>query len=68
MLCNRLLLLGFMDGKHALDANDVADVIEDMRQEFAPNLAPVGASIERPEEVQAGPKVKIAGAERNGDI
>ena len=68
VLCNRLLLLGFMDGKHALDANDVADVIEDMRQEFAPNLAPVGASIERPEEVQAGPKVKIAGAERNGDI
>ena len=36
LLCNRLLLLGCMDEKRALDAGDVAVVIEEMTQEFAP--------------------------------
>jgi len=36
VLCNRLLLLGYMDEKHAITGSDVALVIEDMQQEFAP--------------------------------
>jgi len=36
ILCNRLLLLGFMDEKHALRAADVMAVVEDMADEFAP--------------------------------
>ena len=36
MLCSRLLLLGYMDEKHAISGNDVAAVIEDLEQEFAP--------------------------------
>ena len=40
ILCNRLLLLGYMDEKHALSGNDVAAVIEDMKQEFAPITSP----------------------------
>jgi general secretion pathway protein A len=40
MLCNRLLLLGFMDEKHAITGNDAAAVIEDMRLEFAPTRLP----------------------------
>ena len=38
ILCNRLLLLGFMDEKHALGEADVMAVVEDMAQEFAPML------------------------------
>jgi putative secretion ATPase (PEP-CTERM system associated) len=40
ILCDRLLLLGYMDEKHALDRNDVATVIEDLEQEFAPTILP----------------------------
>ena len=36
VLCNRLLLLGYMDEKHAIRAPDVAAVIEDLEQEMAP--------------------------------
>ena len=36
LLCNRLLLLGFMDEKHAITGSDAATVIEEMEQEFAP--------------------------------
>ena len=43
MLCNRLLLLGCMDDKHALGAAEVNEVAADMAQEFAP-LAPEAAS------------------------
>ena len=35
VLCNRLLLLGCMDEKHSLTADDVGTVIDDMHQEFA---------------------------------
>jgi general secretion pathway protein A len=38
ILCNRLLLLGFMDEKHALGVADVIAVVEDIAQEFAPML------------------------------
>lgn len=38
-LCDRLLLLGRMDEKHAFSAKDVFDVIDDMKNEFGP-LAP----------------------------
>ena len=40
VLCNRLLLLGYMDEKHAITGNDVAIVIEEMEQEFAPTNLP----------------------------
>jgi len=68
VLCNRLLLLGFMDGKHVLTARDAADVIEDMRQEFAPTLVTMEPALDRHDEVQPAPKAKIAGAERSGDL
>ena len=41
VLCNRLLLLGFMDEKHAITGNDVTIVVDEMAQEFAPTI--VGA-------------------------
>jgi len=44
ILCNRLLLLGCMDEKHALGADDVVAVIEDMDQEFAPVSLPLTGS------------------------
>ena len=40
VLCNRLLLLGYMDEKHELTAEDVATVIDEMKQEFAPATLP----------------------------
>ncbi len=36
VLCDRLLLLGHLDEKHALTAREVAEVIDDLQQEFAP--------------------------------
>jgi putative secretion ATPase (PEP-CTERM system associated) len=36
VLCDRLLLLGHLDEKHALTRTDVAEVINDLQQEFAP--------------------------------
>ena len=42
ILCDRLLLMGSLDKKHALTGADVALVIDEMQQEFAP-LGPVGA-------------------------
>ena len=41
LLCDRLLLMGFMDEKHALTGKEVAEVIGELHQEFAP--APVRA-------------------------
>jgi general secretion pathway protein A len=39
-LCDRLLLLGRMDEKHAFTAKDVFEVIDDMKNEFGPLVAP----------------------------
>jgi putative secretion ATPase (PEP-CTERM system associated) len=36
VLCDRLLLLGHLDEKHALTRTEVAEVINDLQQEFAP--------------------------------
>jgi type II secretory pathway predicted ATPase ExeA len=52
ILCNRLLLLGFMDEKHALGEADVMAVVQDMAQEFAPLL---------PEEAIEAARSKAAG-------
>ncbi|MCC7486310.1 MAG: AAA family ATPase [Burkholderiales bacterium] len=41
LLCDRLLLMGFMDGKHAFTGKEVGEVIGELNQEFAP--APVRA-------------------------
>ena len=46
ILCDRLLLLGCLDKKHALSAQDVAGLIEELRQEFAPLEGRVGAEEE----------------------
>jgi len=35
-LCDRLLLMGRLDGKHAFTEKEVAEVIADLREEFAP--------------------------------
>lgn len=35
-LCNRLLLMGRLDEKHAFTGKDVAEVIDDLQKEFAP--------------------------------
>jgi len=42
VLCDRLLLMGRLDGKHAFTAKEVGEVIDDMEQEFAP--APLHAT------------------------
>jgi type II secretory pathway predicted ATPase ExeA len=34
LLCDRLLLVGWMDEKHALTGADVAQVVDDLRKEF----------------------------------
>lgn len=39
-LCDRLLLLGRMDEKHAFTAKDVFDVIDDMKNEFGALASP----------------------------
>lgn len=36
VLCDRLLLFGRLEEKHAFTANDVADVIDDLQQEVVP--------------------------------
>lgn len=36
LLCDRLLLLGRLDDKHRFEAEDVAEVIDDLRQESSP--------------------------------
>lgn len=36
LLCDRLLLLGRLDDKHRLEADDVAEVIDDLRNETSP--------------------------------
>ena len=36
VLCDRLLLMGCLDKKHALTGNEVANVIAELQQEFAP--------------------------------
>ena len=50
MLCNRLLLLGFMDEKHAITGNDVAAVVEEIEQEFAPTTLRAGVTGNKIEE------------------
>lgn len=35
MLCDRLMLMGRLDEKHAFNSNDVTEVIAELRQEFA---------------------------------
>lgn len=39
-LCDRLLLLGRMDEKHAFNAKDVFEVLDDMKNEFGPMALP----------------------------
>lgn len=39
-LCDRLLLLGRMDEKHAFTAKDVFEVIDDMKNEFGSSVPP----------------------------
>jgi general secretion pathway protein A len=41
VLCDRLLLMGRLDEKHALTGKEVADVIKDLHQEFAPDALQV---------------------------
>jgi putative secretion ATPase (PEP-CTERM system associated) len=36
VLCDRLLLMGHLDEKHALTGKEVAEVIDELQQEFAP--------------------------------
>jgi type II secretory pathway predicted ATPase ExeA len=36
VLCDRLLLLGRLDDKHRIEAEDVAEVIGDLGNEYAP--------------------------------
>jgi putative secretion ATPase (PEP-CTERM system associated) len=36
LLCDRLLLLGRLDDKHRIGADDVAEVVEDLGHEYAP--------------------------------
>lgn len=42
LLCDRLMLMGCLDQKHAFSAKDVADVIGELQEEFAPLEGRVG--------------------------
>ena len=42
ILCDRLLLMGRLDEKHAITVNEVADVVNELQQEFAPADLHVG--------------------------
>jgi hypothetical protein len=37
VLCDRLLLAGRLDGKHAFTGSEVAEVIAELQEEFAPS-------------------------------
>jgi len=39
LLCDRLLLMGFMDEKHELTGKEVGEVISELNQEFTPMSA-----------------------------
>jgi putative secretion ATPase (PEP-CTERM system associated) len=42
VLCDRLLLLGHLDEKHILSGREVAEVVNDLQQEFAPAAVRAG--------------------------
>ncbi len=63
VLCNRLLLLAFMDDKHALAEADVATVIEDMRQEFAPTVAGPDPLADKSDQALTGHHARRVGTE-----
>ena len=42
VLCDRLLLLGRLDRKHAFTGSEVASVVDELQQEFAPPMLQVG--------------------------
>lgn len=44
LLCDRLLLFGYLEEKHALGVNDVADVVGDLEQEVTSPAAPMHAA------------------------
>jgi len=54
MLCDRLMLLGFLAEKHTLDEEAVQEVITDLRGEVADSDAPLYAPNESPVQVGAG--------------
>ncbi|MCC6474835.1 MAG: AAA family ATPase [Burkholderiales bacterium] len=39
VFCDRLLLMGYLEELHAFTGEEVAQVVEDLRQEFAPDIA-----------------------------
>ena len=42
VLCDRLMLMGRLDEKHAFDAADVAEIAGDLDREMAPQAAVIG--------------------------
>lgn len=54
MLCDRLMLLGFLAEKHTLDEEAVQEVIADLRGEVADSDAPMFAPNESPAQAGAG--------------
>jgi len=44
VLCDRVLLMGCLDDKHAFTGKEVAGVIDDLQQEFAPAALQVNQS------------------------
>jgi len=42
VMCDRLLLMGSLDQKHALTIQDARDLVDEMQQEFAPHPRRVG--------------------------
>jgi type II secretory pathway predicted ATPase ExeA len=36
VMCDRLLLMGYLDKKHALNGAEVASLVDELQQEFAP--------------------------------
>ena len=63
-LCNRLLLAGYLQEKHAFDAEDVQAIAREIREELGPDtaLAAVGGARARDGQAGAGASAAEAGA------
>jgi len=53
-LCNRLLLAGYLQEKHAFDADDVQAIAREIREELGPETALAAVAVARARDAHAG--------------
>jgi len=62
-LCNRLLLAGYLQEKHAFDTDDVQAIAREIREELGPETALAAVAVARARDAHAGAS---AGAQESG--